>query len=70
MSQTIRKLEKFFRPICKNSGDILRSSMTTVAKHIAKIEIKFQLIYLEKYQGPFAIGLIEQTMMLARSHKT
>ena len=47
MAQTFAKFAKFFRPICKNSGDIVAVKLHDRSITIAGIDIKSNIIHLE-----------------------
>ncbi|MDA9132368.1 hypothetical protein N9K58_03780 [Alphaproteobacteria bacterium] len=47
MTQTFAKFIKFFRPICKNSGDIVAIKLHDRSIIIAEIDTKSNIIRLE-----------------------
>ena len=47
MTQTFAKFTKFFRPICKNSGDIVAIKLRDRSIIIAEIDTKSNIIRLE-----------------------
>ena len=47
MTQTFAKFTKFFRPICKNGGDVVAIKLHDRSITIAEIDIKSNIIHLE-----------------------